>query len=149
MKYLVIVSRFNEFITKTLLEGATETFRESDVSSSDVDVIWVPGSFELPVAAMTAARSEKYDAIVCIGAIIRGETSHFDYVAGETARGIMDAGLQTGVPVIFGVLTTETQEQALARCGIKGGNKGREAAHSAITMTKVLNQLRAKGKSKK
>lgn len=137
-KYLIVVAKFNDLITRCLLTGAQETLIENGVSSEDVETIWVPGCFELPVVAAKAARSGKYDAIITLGAVIRGETPHFDFVAGEAARGIMDVSVETTVPVIFGVLTTNTVEQALNRSGIKYGNKGRDAASAAIQMVQTL-----------
>jgi 6,7-dimethyl-8-ribityllumazine synthase len=138
-RILIVVARFNDMITKCLLEGAKDCFEEQSFSS--FDVVWVPGCFELPLVAKKAAASGRYKAVVCLGAVIRGETPHFDYVAGEAARGIMDASLDTGIPIIFGVLTTNTIEQALSRSGIKYGNKGRDAASAALSMIKVLNSL--------
>jgi len=140
-RYLIIIARFNEMITRCLLAGAEDVFREAGLSSN-VEVVWVPGCFEIPVVASQAARSGKYAAIVTLGAVIRGETPHFDYVAGECARGVMDAARETAVPVIFGVLTTNTVEQALNRSGIKYGNKGRDAAHAAIEMAGTMSKLR-------
>jgi 6,7-dimethyl-8-ribityllumazine synthase len=140
-RYLIVVSRFNDLISKALLAGAQEAFAESGVAASDVDVLWVPGCFELPTVAGQAARARTYKAVVCLGAVIRGETPHFDYVAGEAARGLMQVGLDTGVPAIFGVLTTDTVEQALSRCGIKSGNKGADAAKAALAMTKTMSRL--------
>lgn len=140
-RYLIIIARFNEMITRCLLAGAEDVFREAGLSSS-VEVVWVPGCFEIPVVASQAARSGNYAAIVTLGAVIRGETPHFDYVAGECARGVMDAARETLVPVIFGVLTTNTVEQALNRSGIKYGNKGRDAAHAAIEMATTMSKLR-------
>ena len=144
-RYLIVASRFNDFVTKALLSGAHETFAEAGVR--DVEVLWVPGCFELPTVAAQAARSKRFAAVVCLGAVIRGETPHFDYVAGECARGIMRAGLDTGTPVIFGVLTTDTTEQALSRCGIKGGNNGSHAAHAALAMAKTMSRLEELTKS--
>jgi 6,7-dimethyl-8-ribityllumazine synthase len=140
-RYLIVVSRFNDLVSKALLAGAQEAFTESGVAAGDVDVLWVPGCFELPTVAAQAARTRTYKAVVCLGAVIRGETPHFDYVAGEAARGLMQVGLDTGVPAIFGVLTTDTIEQALSRCGIKGGNKGADAAKAALAMTKTMSRL--------
>ena len=140
-RFLIIVAKFNDLVTKCLLSGAQEVFEEQGISSSMVDVLWVPGCFELPVAAKKAATSAKYAAIVTLGAVIRGETPHFDFVAGEAARGIMDVSLESGLPVIFGVLTTNTIEQALSRSGIKYGNKGRDAAHAAISMVDTLAKI--------
>ncbi len=139
-KILIIVARFNDMITRCLLTGAEEVFKDAGLSGQ-VETIWVPGCFEIPVVAAKAARSGNYEAIVTLGAVIKGETPHFDFVAGECARGVMNVGLETGVPVIFGVLTTNTVEQALNRSGIKYGNKGRDAAQAAIEMTKVLDQF--------
>ena len=139
-KYLIIVARFNDMITRCLLAGAEDVFKEAGLSDS-TQVVWVPGCFELPVVAAKAARSGEYAGIVTLGAVIKGETPHFDFVAGECARGIMDVSLETGIPVIFGVLTTNTIEQALNRSGIKFGNKGRDAALAAIQMTDVLAQI--------
>ncbi len=136
-KFLIIVARFNDMITRCLLSGAEDTFKDAGLSSQ-LDVVWVPGCFEIPALAAKAARSGRYCAIVTLGAVIKGETPHFDFVAGECARGVMNVGLETGIPVIFGVLTTNTVEQALNRSGIKYGNKGRDAALAAIEMTDVM-----------
>jgi 6,7-dimethyl-8-ribityllumazine synthase len=140
MKILIIVARFNDMITRCLLTGAEDVFNEAG-RSDQIETIWVPGCFEIPIVAAKAARSGNYAAIVTLGAVIKGETPHFDFVAGECARGVMDVGLETEVPVIFGVLTTNTVEQALNRSGIKYGNKGRDAALAALEMTKVLDQF--------
>lgn len=140
-RYLIIASKFNDLITKSLLSGAQSTFDDAGVSAQDIDTLWVPGCFELPTVAAKAAASGVYAAIVCLGAVIRGETPHFDYVAGQAAAGIQRVGIETGVPVIFGVLTTDTTEQALNRSGIKGGNKGCDAANAALQMTKVMSRL--------
>jgi 6,7-dimethyl-8-ribityllumazine synthase len=137
-KYLIVVARFNETITRCLLAGAQETFEEKGVTSDNAEVIWVPGCFEIPAVCAKAARSGQYAAVVALGAVIRGETPHFDFVAGEAARGIMNVTLETGVPVIFGILTTNTVEQALNRSGIKYGNKGRDAASAAIEMSSIM-----------
>ena len=141
-RYLVVAGRFNDLITKALLEGARERFADAGLTAAQVDVLWVPGSFEIPVVAARGAKSGVYLAIVCLGAVIRGDTPHFDYVAGQAASGLMQVSIETGVPVIFGILTTDTIEQALSRCGIKGGNKGRDAADAALAMTKAVTQLR-------
>lgn len=140
-RYLIVAAKFNDMISKALVTGAQEAFAESGVPSGQVDLIWVPGSFELPVVAVKAARSQAYAAVVCLGAVIRGGTPHFDYVAGQAAAGVMRVSVDTGVPVIFGVLTTDTEEQALSRCGLKGGNKGADAARSAIATVQALAQL--------
>ena len=128
----VAVARFNELVTRKLLDGALEGLRALGVADEAVDVAWVPGAFELPVAARRLAASGTYDAVICLGAVIRGETPHFDHVAGQAAAGIREAAAATGVPVIFGVLTTETLEQALARAGGDHGNKGWDAAAAAL-----------------
>lgn len=143
-KILIVVARFNDMITRSLLVGATDCLRDSGIKDSLVSVVWVPGSFEIPIVAAKAARGGRYSAVICLGAVIRGETPHFDYVCGPVASGIMNIGVETGVPVIFGVVTTNTIEQALSRSGLKGGNKGRDAAQAALEMIKVLNQLEGK-----
>jgi 6,7-dimethyl-8-ribityllumazine synthase len=137
----VAVSRFNEVITARLLEGALAAFRHHGVSDDDVEVAWTPGAFELPLVAKRLARSEGFDAVVCLGAVVRGETAHFDYVAGECARGIQQVALDTGVPCVFGVLTTDTMAQALDRAGGEHGNKGWEAATAAVEMAGLLDEL--------
>jgi len=140
-RYLVLAARFNDLITKALVAGAQDAFTEMGVDPGQVDLLWVPGCFELATVAAKAARSGTYAAIVCLGAVIRGETPHFDYVAGQAAGGLQRVGIETGVPVIFGVLTTDTVEQALNRSGIKSGNKGADAARAAIQMTQALSRL--------
>jgi len=137
----IIVSRFNNFITKRLLEGAVDELIRHGVKKEDVDVFWVPGSYEIPAAALKIAQSGKYHALICLGAVIRGETPHFDFVANESAKGITHVGLSTGVPTIYGVITTETLEQAIDRAGAKTGNKGAEAALSAIEMVNLFDQI--------
>ncbi len=137
----VVVSRFNEIVTKRLLEGGERCLRDHQVPESAVDVIWVPGAFELPVAAETAAVSGRYAAIIALGCVIRGETAHFEYVAGEAARGLGNVALAHRLPVGFGVLTTESLDQALARAGGEAGNKGYEAAEAALATIDVLAQL--------
>ena len=137
----VLVSRYNEVVTARLLEGARTCLREKGVPEARVDVIWVPGAFELPVAAEAAAASGRYAALVALGCVVRGETPHFEYVAGEAARGLGNVALAHRLPVGFGVLTTETLEQALARAGGAAGNKGYEAADAALTTADVLAQL--------
>lgn len=140
-RFAVAVSRFNEVVTTRLLDGALAAFRRHGAEDEDVEVAWTPGAFELPLVAMRLARSGQFDAVVCLGAVIRGETAHFDYVAGECARGIQRVGLETGVPCIFGVLTTETMDQALDRAGGAHGNKGWEAATAAMEMAALLDSL--------
>jgi 6,7-dimethyl-8-ribityllumazine synthase len=137
----VIVSRFNEEVTTRLLDGARDALRRHDLPDSHVDVVWVPGAFELPVAAEAAAASERYDVIVALGCVIRGETPHFEYVAGEAARGLGNVALAHRIALGFGVLTTETLEQALARAGGPAGNKGYEAAEAALQTAAALDQL--------
>jgi 6,7-dimethyl-8-ribityllumazine synthase len=138
----VVVSRFNEVVTARLLSGARSALERHGVRDEDVDVAWVPGAFELPLVARRMAESRRYDAVVCLGAVIRGETPHFEYVAGEAARGIGQAARETGVPVSFGVITPNTLEQALDRAGGKVGNKGYDAAVNAIEMANLMRQLR-------
>ncbi len=138
----VVASRFNDFIVKALLEGALDAVRRHGGDVGSVDVVWVPGSYEIPIAAAEMAKTGRYDAVICLGAVIRGSTAHFDYVAGGAANGISSVALQTGVPTIFGVITTETIEQAIERAGTKMGNKGFEAAVSAIEMADLLPRIK-------
>ncbi len=142
LKFTILCARFNAEITERLLDGALEALQRSGASTTNVEVMRVPGSWELPIAAQACAVSRKYHAIVALGAVIRGDTPHFDYVAGETARGLMAVQLETGVPVAFGVLTTNTIEQAADRAGGKDGNKGYDAALTAIEMANLLRRLR-------
>jgi len=141
LKFAIIVGRFNEFIGSKLLSGALDGLKRHGVSETDLEIIWVPGAFEIPLTAKKLAASGKYDAVICLGAVIRGATPHFDYVANEVAKGIASASLETGVPIIFGVLTTDTIEQAIERAGTKAGNKGYEAATTAIEMANLFKQL--------
>ena len=138
--FAIVASRFNDFVVKALLEGALDAIRRH--GGGAVDVAWVPGSYEIPVAAREMATSGRYDAVVCLGAVIRGATAHFDYVASGAASGISSVALETGIPVIFGVITTETIEQAIERAGTKMGNKGFEAAVSAIEMADLMRKIR-------
>ena len=138
----IVASRFNDFVVKALLEGAIEAIRRHGGEAGAVDVVWVPGSYEIPVVARELALSGRYDALICLGAVIRGATAHFDYVAGGAAAGISNVALETGVPVIFGVITTESIEQAIERAGTKMGNKGFEAAVSAMEMADLMAKLR-------
>ena len=140
--FAVVASRFNDFVVKALLDGALDAVRRHGGDAGAVDVAWVPGSYEIPVAARALALSGRYDAVICLGAVIRGSTAHFDYVAGGAAGGISSVALETGVPVIFGVITTETIEQAIERAGTKMGNKGFEAAVSAIEMADLMPKLK-------
>jgi 6,7-dimethyl-8-ribityllumazine synthase len=139
----VVCARFNAMVTEALLAGCRDAFVRLGVADDRLDVAWVPGSFELPLVAKAMAESGRYAAVITLGCVIRGETGHYDHVAGQAAGGLMSAGLATGVPVIFGVLTTETVEQALNRSGLKAGNKGAEAAMAAIEMVNLLARLRS------
>lgn len=141
LKIGIVVGRFNEFISSKLLSGAMDSLVRHGVDEKDVDVAWVPGSFEIPLLAKRMAESKKYDAVICLGAVIRGSTPHFDYVSAEVSKGVAKVGLETGVPTIFGVLTTDTIEQAIERAGTKAGNKGWEAAQSAIEMANLLRTI--------
>ncbi|HEY8346784.1 MAG TPA: 6,7-dimethyl-8-ribityllumazine synthase [Symbiobacteriaceae bacterium] len=137
----IVVSRFNEFITSRLLAGAEDAIRRHGGDLEQVQVAWVPGAFEIPLVAQKMASSGKVDAVICLGAVIRGATPHFDYVAGEAAKGVAHAMLQTGIPISFGILTTDTIEQAVERAGTKAGNKGYEAAVTAIEMANLMKEL--------
>ncbi len=138
LKFAIVVSRFNEIISSKLLGGALDCLARHEAADGDVDVFWVPGSFEIPVLALHVAKSGKYDAVICLGAVIRGQTPHFDYVAAEASKGIAHVGMATGVPTIFGVITTDTVEQAIDRAGARTGNKGVESAMAAIEMANLL-----------
>ena len=142
LKFAIVASRFNELITGKLLEGAVDTFLRQGAASQNIDIVWIPGSFELPLTAKYLADKKKYDAIVCLGTLIRGETPHFDFIANEAAKGIAAVGLASRKPVIFGVITADNLEQAIERAGTKGGNKGRDAALSAIEMANLLKVLK-------
>jgi 6,7-dimethyl-8-ribityllumazine synthase len=142
LRFAIIVSRFNGFITERLLAGAMDALTRTGAGPDLIDVVKVPGSWEIPLVAAELARGHRYDAVVCLSAVIRGETPHFDYVAAEAAKGVAHASYETGVPVAFGVLTTNTLEQAIDRAGAKGGNKGFDAAMSAIEMANLLRTLR-------
>ncbi len=141
LRVAVVVARFNEFITNRLLSGAEDALNRHGVNEDDVTVAWVPGAFEIPVVAKRLAESGKYDAVIALGTVIRGATPHFDYVNSEVAKGVANTALQSGVPVIFGVLTTDTIEQAIERAGTKAGNKGWESAVSAIEMANLFKQF--------
>lgn len=140
-KFGIVVSRFNEFLTSRLLSGCLDALGRHGADLDAVDVFWSPGSFEIPVLAKRLAGSGTYDAVICLGAVIRGATPHFDYIAAEAAKGVAQAALGTGVPVVFGVVTTDTIEQAIERAGTKAGNKGADAAHSAIEMANLMDQI--------
>ncbi len=141
LKVAIIVSRFNEFITSKLLGGAMDCLKRNSAREEDISVIWVPGSFEIPAVARKAAESKNYDAVICLGAVIRGATPHFDYVSAEVSKGVAQVGMNAGIPVIFGVLTTDSIEQAIERAGTKSGNKGFDAAMSAIEMASLYKIL--------
>ena len=140
-RFALIASRFNELISRKLLEGAVDCLVRHNVDKKNITIVWVPGSFEIPTVAKKLAESKKHDAVICLGAVIRGNTAHFDYVAAEVSKGIAAVSLDTGKPVIFGILTTETIEQAIERAGTKSGNKGFDAALSAIEMVNLLGKL--------
>ena len=140
-RFCIILSRFNDFIGSKLLEGAIDTFKRLNVKEENIDVIWVPGAFEIPLSAKFAAETKKYAAIVTLGAIIRGSTSHYDYVCAELSKGIASVSMSSGVPVLFGVLTTDTIEQAVERAGTKAGNKGAQCAQSAIEMANLIKKI--------
>ncbi len=140
-RFGIVVARFNEFIGGKLLDGAIDALRRNEVAPENMTVAWCPGSFEIPLVAQRMARAGAYDAVICLGAVIRGATPHFDYVASEVAKGIAHVGLETGTPVVFGVLTTDTIEQAIERAGTKAGNKGFEAAMTAIEMTSLMSAI--------
>lgn len=137
----IVVSRFNEFISQKLLEGALDALRRHDADEDRIEIFWVPGSFEIPWAARKMALSKKYDAILCLGAVIRGDTPHFDYIASEVAKGIAQTSLSTGVPTLFGIITADNLEQAIERAGAKAGNKGAQAALSAIELVNLLPMM--------
>lgn len=140
-KYCIIIARFNEFIGSKLLAGAIDELVRHGVNEDNIDVVWTPGAFEIPIVAKKAASSKKYDALIALGAIIKGSTPHFDYVSAELSKGIAHVSLETGVPVMFGVLTTDNIEQAIERAGTKAGNKGSDAAKGAIEMVNLLKKL--------
>ena len=140
-RFGIVVSRFNELIGRKLLEGALDCLTRHEVSDDTVDVFWVPGAFEIPITAKKAAETGMYEAVICLGAVIRGETPHFDFVASETSKGIAHAGMETGVPVIFGVITTDTVEQAVNRAGTTAGNRGFDAAMAAIEMANLMGKI--------
>lgn len=141
MKVGIVAGRFNEFITSKLVGGAMDGLLRHDVKDEDVDIAWVPGAFEIPLVASKMAKSGKYDAVICFGAVIRGDTTHYDYVCNEVSKGIATVSLESGIPVMFGVLTTENIEQAIARAGSKGGNKGYDCALGAVEMVNLLRTI--------
>ena len=141
LKFGIVAARFNEFIVSKLVGGALDTLHRHETADGDIDVACVPGAFEIPLAAKKMAESGKYDAVLCLGAVIRGSTTHYDYVCNEVSKGVAQVGLQTGVPTIFGVVTTENIEQAIERAGTKAGNKGADAAMAAMEMASLLGKL--------
>jgi len=141
LKFGVVISRFNEFITKKLLEGAQDALLRHGVSDGDIDIAWVPGSFEIPLVAKKLAQAKKYDAVICLGAVIRGATPHFEYIAAEVTKGIAKVGLETGLPIGYGIITADSLEQAIERAGTKAGNKGFDAAVDAIEMANLLRSI--------
>ncbi len=140
-KFGIIVARFNSFIAERLLDGALDTLRRSGAEDNDIEVVKVPGAYEIPLLAKKMADCGRYNAVICLGAVIRGATAHFDYVAGEVAKGVAQVSLEAGIPVIFGVLTTDTIEQAIERAGTKAGNKGSDCAAAAIEMANLLSEF--------
>ena len=141
IKVGIVAARFNEFITSKLLSGALDCLKRENVAESDIEVAWVPGAFEIPLIASRMAASGRYDAVICLGAVIRGNTSHYDYVCSEVSKGIAHVSLSSGIPVMFGVLTTDNIEQAIERAGTKAGNKGAECAHGAIEMVNLMREM--------
>ena len=141
MKMGIVAARFNEFIVSKLVSGAEDALVRHGVDTDDVDIAWVPGAFKIPLIAQKMAKSGKYDAVICLGAVIKGSTSHYDYVCAEVSKGVAQAGLNTGVPVIFGVLTTDNIEQAIERAGTKAGNKGYDVACTAIEMVNLMKNM--------
>ena len=141
LRFGIVVARFNEFITSKLLGGALDTLHRHEASDEQIDVAWVPGAFEIPLAAKKMAESGRYDAVICLGAVIRGSTTHYDYVCNEVSKGIAQVGMQTGVPTIFSVVTTENIEQAVERAGTKAGNKGADGAMAAMEMANLLKKI--------
>lgn len=142
MKIAIVAARFNEFIVSKLIEGARDGLLRHDIDEKNITLAWVPGAFEIPVAAKKLAESGKYDALICLGAVIRGSTSHYDYVCAEVSKGIAQVSMQTGLPVMFGVLTTDTIQQAVERAGTKAGNKGYECALGAIEMVNLMKEIK-------
>jgi len=147
LKFGLVASRFNDFITKKLVEGAEDALIRHGVEPGDIDVAWVPGSFEIPLVAKKIAQTKRYDAVICLGAVIRGGTPHFEYISAEVTKGIAMVGLETGLPVIYGMVTAETLEQAIERAGTKEGNQGFKAAVSAIEMANLMKKISAKAKA--
>lgn len=138
-RFSIVVSRFNDFVTKSLVEGCCDTLKRHGAKESEIEITWVPGAFEIPTIALKLAKSKKFDAVICLGTVIRGDTPHFDFIAGEAAKGIAHVSMETLLPVIFGIITADTMEQAMERAGTKGGNKGKDAALNAIEMVNLLD----------
>ncbi|MBM7555522.1 6,7-dimethyl-8-ribityllumazine synthase [Halanaerobacter jeridensis] len=141
LNFGIVVGRFNEFVSNKLLTGALDALKRHGVAEEDIEVAWVPGAFEIPLAAKKMAKSDKYDAVICLGAVIRGDTPHFDYVCAEASKGVAKIGLDTELPVMFGIITTDTIEQAIERSGTKAGNKGWDAAMSALEMANLMEEF--------
>ena len=141
-KFCIVASRFNDFITKELISGCQDTLVRHGMQNEDLTVVWVPGAFEIPTVAQKLAKSKSYDAIICLGTVIRGSTPHFEYIAAEVAKGVAKVSLDSGMPLIFGIITADTIEQAIERAGTKDGNKGRDAAISAIEMANLLDKVK-------
>ena len=141
-KYCIVVSRFNEFIGNKLLSGSLDCLQRHNVSDKEIDVVWTPGAFEIPAVARKLAETKRYEAVICLGAVIRGSTPHFEYISAEVSKGIAQVALQSGIPVIFGVITADTIEQAIERAGTKSGNKGWDAALSAIEMVNLYRSIK-------
>ncbi|MCX6252110.1 MAG: 6,7-dimethyl-8-ribityllumazine synthase [Bacteroidetes bacterium] len=141
LRFGIVIARFNEFISGKLLSGCLDGLNRHGANPGDIDIVWSPGAFEMPLLAKKLAGSKKYSAVICLGAVIRGATPHFDYVAAEVSKGVASVGLETGVPVIFGVLTTDNIEQAIERAGTKGGNKGFDASLAAIEMANLMKEI--------
>jgi len=140
-KFAIVVSRFNELISNQLLNGANDCLLRHGADDKDIKVYWVPGSFEIPLTAKKIAMTKKFDAVICLGAVIRGATPHFEYIAAEVSKGIANVGLETGIPVVFGIITSDSMEQALERAGVKAGNKGWDAALTAIEMSDLMSKI--------
>ncbi|MFC1937691.1 6,7-dimethyl-8-ribityllumazine synthase [Chloroflexota bacterium] len=141
LRFGLVVSRFNEFFTTKLLEGAKDALSRHGVEEEGMEIVWVPGAFEIPLAAMLLAQTKRYDAVICLGAVVRGATPHFDYIAAEVSKGVARVGLDSGLPVIFGIITADTLEQAIERAGTKEGNAGFKAAMNAIEMANLMRSL--------
>ena len=141
LNFGIVVGRFNEFVSNKLLTGALDALKRHGVAENDIEVAWVPGAFEIPLAAKKMAKSDKYDAVICLGAVIRGDTPHFDYVCAEASKGVAKIGLDTELPVMFGIITTDTIEQAIERAGTKAGNKGWDAAMGALEMANLMEEF--------